>query len=100
MPLFSDFAGQFEKDDLDERDADIMDKSGRDNGLVSSCDYKIEKKQTKLVKRVGHDFPSIYRPCRISEVFGQNGIKEIVKNGLNNSDLARSLFFYGVSGNK
>lgn len=51
-----------------------------------------------IVKRDGHDFPSSYRPCRISEMYGQNEIKEIITNGLNNGDLARSLFFYGVSG--
>jgi DNA polymerase-3 subunit gamma/tau len=51
-----------------------------------------------IVNRDGHDFPSSYRPCRISEVYGQNEIKEIIKNGLNNGNLARSLFFYGVSG--
>ena len=51
-----------------------------------------------IIKKDGHDFPSSYRPCRISEVYGQNEIKEIVKSGLNNGDLARSLFFYGVSG--
>ena len=28
-----------------------------------------------IIKRDGHDFPSSYRPCRISEVYGQN--KEI-----------------------
>jgi DNA polymerase-3 subunit gamma/tau len=51
-----------------------------------------------IVKRDGHDFPSSYRPCRISEVYGQNEIKEALKNWLKNGDLPRSLLFHGVSG--
>ena len=51
-----------------------------------------------IIKRDGHDFPSSYRPRMISEVYGQNEIKEAIKYGLNNGDLSRSLFFYGVSG--
>jgi len=51
-----------------------------------------------IKKRIKGDYPKAYRPCRLSEVFGQQKIKEIVNNGLNNGTLAHSLFFYGPSG--
>ena len=52
----------------------------------------------KAVKRGKGDFPHIYRPRRISEVYGQDEIKKIIVYGLNTGTLAHVLLFQGVSG--
>jgi len=52
----------------------------------------------KVVKRGLGDFPNVYRPCRISEVYGQEEIKKYLAHGLNTNTLAHALLFKGVSG--
>jgi DNA polymerase III subunit gamma/tau len=52
----------------------------------------------KVVKRGLGDFPNAYRPCRISEVYGQDEIKKYIAHGLNTNTLAHALLFKGVSG--
>jgi DNA polymerase-3 subunit gamma/tau len=44
------------------------------------------------------DYPSKYRPTRISEIYGQAEIKKVVARGLDNGSLPNSLLFYGPSG--
>ncbi len=51
-----------------------------------------------LVKRGKGDYAKVYRPCRISEVYGQEEIKKIIANGLNDKSLGKTLLFYGTSG--
>jgi len=51
-----------------------------------------------ITKRGTGDFPRIYRPCRISEVYGQDEITSVIGNELDEGTLAHSLLFYGVSG--
>jgi len=52
----------------------------------------------KVVKRGLGDFPNVYRPRRISEVYGQDEIKKYIAHGLNTNTLAHALLFKGVSG--
>jgi DNA polymerase-3 subunit gamma/tau len=51
-----------------------------------------------ITKRGKGDFARIYRPCRISEVYGQEGITKIVGRGLDEGNLPYSMLFYGESG--
>ena len=51
-----------------------------------------------IVKRDDGDYPKIYRPCRISEVYGQEEAKMIVGNGLDKGRLPQVLMFHGFSG--
>jgi len=44
------------------------------------------------------DFPRVYRPDKISEVYGQEEIKKIIGNGLDSGTLAHTLLFHGISG--
>jgi|GEM_PF-272594 len=53
---------------------------------------------SKIVKRGKGDFPKIYRPSRISEVYGQDEIKKIIQEGFDKGSLAHSYLFYGPSG--
>ena len=52
----------------------------------------------KVVRRGMGDFPKIYRPCRVSEVYGQDETKKIIVHGLNTGTLGHVLLFQGVSG--
>ena len=52
----------------------------------------------KVVKRGLGDFPNVYRPRRISEVYGQDEIKKYIAHGLNTNTLAHALLFKGLSG--
>jgi DNA polymerase-3 subunit gamma/tau len=52
----------------------------------------------KVVRRGKGDFPHIYRPRRISEVYGQDKIKKVIAHGLDTGTLAHVLLFQGVSG--
>jgi len=45
-----------------------------------------------------NDFTTIYRPRRISEVYGNGENKEIIARGLNEGTLPHALLFHGVSG--
>lgn len=51
-----------------------------------------------IIKRNRGDFAIVYRPWRISEIYGQEEIKEIIGRGLDERDLPRSMLFYGESG--
>ena len=53
---------------------------------------------SKIVKRGEGDYPKIYRPSRISEVYGQGEIKKIICDGFDKGSLAHSYLFYGPSG--
>ena len=54
--------------------------------------------RTSLVKRGGGDFHQAYRPCRISEVYGQDEIKAVIKDGLDNERLPHAILLHGESG--
>lgn len=54
--------------------------------------------QSLVVKRGNGDFHQSYRPCRISEVYGQDEIKEVIRKGLDEDSLPHSILFHGVSG--
>lgn len=53
---------------------------------------------SKIVKRGNGDFPKVYRPCRISEVYGQDENKKIIQEGFDNGSLPHSFLFHGTSG--
>jgi DNA modification methylase len=62
---------------------------------------KADKKMTalpKIVKRGKGDYPRVYRPRRISEVYGQENTKQTIAHGLDNGNLPQVLLFHGVSG--
>ena len=46
-----------------------------------------------IVKRGNGEFPRIYRPCRMSEVYGQESIVKTITHGLDNGDLPNALLF-------
>ena len=48
--------------------------------------------------KTNHDFTTIYRPKRISEVYGHDENKKIIARGLEEGTLPHSLLFHGVSG--
>jgi len=51
-----------------------------------------------LIKRGEGDFTKVYRPCRISEVIGQDKIKTIIKNSLDKGKVNHSYLFFGDRG--
>lgn len=51
-----------------------------------------------ITKRGRGDFSRAYRPCRISEVYGQEEIKRIIGRGLDEKTLPNSMLFFGESG--
>ena len=51
-----------------------------------------------IVKRGDGDYARVYRPLRISEVYGQDTIKTIIAKGLEDGSLSKTLLFSGVSG--
>lgn len=51
-----------------------------------------------VVKRGKGDFPRVYRPRTISEVYGQEEAKKYIGRGLDESCLANINLFYGASG--
>jgi DNA polymerase-3 subunit gamma/tau len=68
----------------------------KENGANKAAEVPIPA--PKVVKRGKGDFPHVYRPCRISEFYGQDEIKKIIAYGLNTGTLAQVLLFQGVSG--
>lgn len=54
--------------------------------------------RTSLVKRGDGDFHQAYRPCRISEVYGRDEIKAVIKDGLDNERLPHAVLLHGESG--
>jgi len=51
-----------------------------------------------IVKRGKGDFPTVYRPYRISEVYGQTEAKKIIQKGFEEEVLPKALLFDGISG--
>jgi len=51
-----------------------------------------------IVKRGEGGYPRIYRPCKVSEVYGQEEARTYIKNALANRKLSNTLLFHGVSG--
>jgi DNA polymerase III delta prime subunit len=76
----------------------LLPKRYRDVSSHFTNENHEEETPLKIVKRGRGDFPSIYRPCRISEVYGQEEVKNAIANGLNGETLSQVLLFYGVSG--
>jgi len=68
----------------------------REGGEKKIVEYPIPA--PRVVKRGLGDFPNVYRPRRISEVYGQDEIKKYIAHGLNTNTLAHALLFKGVSG--
>ena len=54
--------------------------------------------KSRIVKRGKGDLPKVYRPLKISEVYGQDEIKEVISRGLDERSLAHSILLHGVSG--
>lgn len=52
----------------------------------------------KVVKRGEGDYPIVYRPCRMSEVYGQDEVKRAIAYGLDQGTLSHTLLFQGISG--
>lgn len=51
-----------------------------------------------IVKRGKGNYPRIYRPLRVSEVYGQQQAKRIIGRGLDEGSLPTTLLFHGISG--
>lgn len=51
-----------------------------------------------IMKRGKDDYTRVFRPCRVSEVYGQKKAKRVIKRGLNEKSLPHSLLFRGTSG--
>ena len=52
-----------------------------------------------MIKKRGlGDYPRIYRPRTISEIYGQKDAVTFVRNGLKKRVLPHSLLFFGASG--
>ncbi len=64
----------------------------------SKIKLKGKKMPPRIVRRGNGDYPSIYRPCRISEVYGQDEAKLTIANCLDKGTLPHILLFQGVSG--
>ena len=48
-----------------------------------------------IVKRGKGDYPRMYRPCRMSELYGPGKINVFIGNGLNKGSLAMLCYFMG-----
>ncbi len=57
-----------------------------------------EKGIPRTVKRGEGDYPRVFRPCRTSEVHGQDEIKMTIGKGLDDGSLAHSMLLHGKSG--
>ena len=51
-----------------------------------------------IVKRGNGDFSQIYRPCRISEVVGNDRIKKIIEEAFKQNKIPHTFLFHGISG--
>ncbi len=51
-----------------------------------------------IVKRGQGTYARAFRPCKVSEVYGQEEAKNFVQKCLDKDDLPQSLLFYGASG--
>jgi DNA polymerase-3 subunit gamma/tau len=70
----------------------------KENGSSKAAEVSIPTPKVVKRGRGKGDFPHVYRPCRISEFYGQDEIKKIIAYGLNTGTLAQVLSFQGVSG--
>ena len=52
----------------------------------------------RIVKREEGDYPLVYRPCRMSEVYGQDEVKRTIAYSLDKGTLSHAVLFQGVSG--
>jgi DNA polymerase-3 subunit gamma/tau len=52
----------------------------------------------RIVKRGEGDYPLVYRPCRMSEVYGQDEVKRTIAYSLDKGTLSHAVLFQGVSG--
>ena len=44
------------------------------------------------------DYTSKYRPTKISEIYGQQDIKKVLANGIDDGSLPNAMMFHGPSG--
>jgi DNA polymerase III subunit gamma/tau len=51
-----------------------------------------------IVKRGKGDFHQAYRPCRISEVVGNDEVKRVIENAFKENKVPHAFLFYGLSG--
>ena len=65
--------------------------------LISGKDTKMEGTKM-IIKRGKGDYPRIYRPARVSELYGLEEIKRVLGNGLDNGTLPHSMLFHGIFG--
>ncbi len=67
-------------------------------GNLKGKSVEVSLPSPKIFKRGGGDYPRVFRPCRISEFFGQEEIKRIIAYGLETDTLSHALLFQGISG--
>ena len=51
-----------------------------------------------VVKRGEGDFTQVYRPCKISEVVGNEEAKNIIKTAFEENKIPHNFLFHGLSG--
>jgi len=51
-----------------------------------------------IVKRGKGDFHRTYRPCRISEVIGNDEVKRILEKAFKDNEVPQAFLFHGLSG--
>ncbi len=51
-----------------------------------------------IVKRGKGDFSQAYRPCRLSEVVGNDKVKTVIENAFKENKVPHSFLFHGLSG--
>ena len=76
----------------------VLKKEPEYQALLTSGNEEIGENPPKLVKRGQGDYARVYRPWKIEEVYGQEEVKKIIKNGLDNKTLAQAILFHGESG--
>ena len=52
-------------------------------------------RESRIVKRGNGDFHQVYRPCRISEVYGQDEIKQVIRKCLDEDILPHGIWEMG-----
>ena len=52
----------------------------------------------RIVKRGEGGYPIVYRPCRMSEVYGQDEVRRAIAYSLDQETLPHALLFQGISG--
>ena len=51
-----------------------------------------------IVKRGKGDFHQVYRPCRLSEVVGNDEVKRVIEQAFKENKVPHSFLFHGLSG--